>query len=120
MYWIEICNDGSYVIGDQVHPLPAEGIEEYESYNGERSGNEWVKITVPFGIETEHGVFAWEVEIIEYLEREVSSLLGHRITEYPDQVLLKDEVMFRIQEGWAYPKERTLDLKPRVTKMRLV
>jgi len=120
MFWIEICNDGSYVTGGQEYPILADGIVERESYDGERSGNDWAKITIPFRIETEHGVFVWEVEVIEYLEREVTSLLGYRITEYPDHILLKDEVTFRIQDGWAYPKETTLDLQPQVTKMRLV
>jgi ribosomal protein L16/L10AE len=120
MYWIEICNDGSYMAGGQEYPILADGIVERESYDGERSGNDWAKITIPFRIETAHGVFAWEVEVIEYLERDVTSLLGYRITEYPDHVLLKDEVAFRIQDGWAYPKETTLDLQPQVTKMRLV
>ena len=120
MYWIEICTDGSYVINGQEYPLLSEGIEEHESSDGERSGNDWAKSIIPFELETEHGVFVWEVEIIEYLGRDVASLLGYRITEYPDHVLLKDEVMFRMQDGWAYPKEPTLDLKPKVTKMRLV
>lgn len=120
MYWIEICSDGSYVFGGQEYALPAEGIEQYESAIGDRSGGDRVKVNVPFGVETEHGYFAWEVELIEYLELGVTSLLGSRITAYPDDVLLKDEVMFQIQDGWAYPKQPTLDLKPRMTKMRLV
>lgn len=120
MYWIEICTDGSYVHNGQEYPLLAEGIEQCESFNGERAANDWEKVIIPFEIETEHGVFVWEVELIEYLELGVTSLLGYRITQYPDEVLLKDEVMFRIQDGWAYPKQPALDLKPRMTKMRLV
>lgn len=119
MYWIEICTDGSYVADGVEHVLQAEGIEQLESYDSERSGNNWAKTTIPFGIETQHGAFAWEVEIIEYLERGVTSLLGYTITDYPDGVLLKDEVMFRIQDGWAYPKETVPD-HPKASKMRLV
>lgn len=118
MYWIEICSDGSYLNGGEQYPIMAEGIEQHESVDGERSGNDWAKTIIPFAIETQHGIFAWEVEIIEYLELEVTSFLGYRITEYPEQVLLKDEVMFRIQDGWAYPKEPKLDLQQKVHKMR--
>lgn len=113
MYWIEICTDGSYVIGGQESPS-AEGIEKHESYDGERSGNDWAfrdrnrawRFCLGSGahqsIWSERSPASWATE-------------SHR-----DHVLLKDEVMFRIQDGWAYPKEPTLDLKPRVTKMRLV
>lgn len=120
MFWIEICNDGSYVADGKEYPILTDGIVQRESRDGERSGNDWAKITLPFSIETEHGVFTWEVEVIEYLEREVTSLLGYRIAEHPDHVLLKEEVTFRIQDGWAYPKETTLDLQLQLTKMRLV
>lgn len=120
MYWVEICSDGSYVIGDQEFPILAEGIVESESYEGERSGNDWIKFTIPFSLETEHGFFAWEVKAIEYLEHEVTSLLGYQITDFPHHVLLKDEVTFCIQDGWAHPKETKLHLRPPVTKMRLV
>ncbi|MDF5962606.1 hypothetical protein P4117_27285 [Pseudomonas aeruginosa] len=120
MYWIEICTDGSYVVDGQEFPLLSEGIEQLESNDGERSGSDWVKYSTPFELETEHGVFVWEVQLIEYLKLSVVSLLGSRIIKYPNHVLLKDEVMFRIQDGWAYPKEPTLDLKPQVTKIRLV
>lgn len=120
MYWVEICTDGSYVIDGEEHPLLAEDIQQLESYDVERSGDDWAKVILLFGIETQHGDFAWEVEIIEYLERGVTSFLGYRITQYPEQVYLKNEVMFSIQDGWAYPKEPTLDLQPKVHKMRLV
>ncbi|MCR8661683.1 hypothetical protein NVV81_04825 [Pseudomonas carnis] len=120
MYWVEICTDGSYVIDGEEHPLLAEGIQQLESYEVERSGDDWAKVILLFGIETQHGDFAWEVEIIEYLERGVTSFLGYRITQHPEQVYLKDEVMFSIQDGWAYPKEPTIDLQPKVHKMRLV
>lgn len=120
MYWIEICTDGSYVIDGGEYPLLAEGVQQFESHDGGRSGDDWAKVVLHFGIETQHGAFAWEVEIIEYLKRGVTSLLGYRIAHYPEQVLLKDEVIFSIQDGWMYPKEPTLDLQPKAHKMRLV
>lgn len=120
MYWIEAGNDGSYVFEGQEYPLLSEGIEELEGYEGERSGNDWAKVVHCFQLETEHGVFGWEVELIEYLELNVTSFLGYSITEFPSNVLLKDEVTFHIQDGWAYPREPALDLKRRTTKMRLV
>lgn len=105
MYWIEICTDGSYEADGVEYPLRAEEIEQLESKEGERCGNDWEKAIIPFGIKTLHGYFAWEIEIIEYLERGVTSFLGYAISEYPKGVLLKDEIVFRIQDGWAYPKD---------------
>ncbi len=116
MYWIEICNDGSYVHEGVEYPLPVDNIEIMESQSVEGTDNEFV---IPFEIETEHGVFAWEVDIIEYVEIEAASLLGSRITQYPGNVYLKDEVIFRMQDGWLSVRQPTLDMKPRMTKMRL-
>lgn len=119
MYWIEICTDGSYVIDGQEYPLLAEGIEQQEPVYDESSMSDSLEISIPFELETEHGLFAWEVDVIEYRALDVASFLGYRITEYPSTVFLKDEVMFRIQDGWANPRQPSLDLKPRMTKMRL-
>lgn len=105
MYWIEICNDGSYLYQGKEFPLLAEGIVEQESCSQERSGNDWEKIVVPFELETKHGLFTWDVEIIEYLELGVTSFLAMRITGFPSNVILKEDVGFRLQDGWAYPKK---------------
>ncbi|MDY2564051.1 hypothetical protein SON66_12330 [Pseudomonas syringae] len=121
MYWIEICTDGSYESDGVEYPLRAEEIEQLESKEGERSGNDWEKAIIPFAIETLHGYFSWEVEIIEYLERGVTSLLGYTVAECPNGVLLKDEIVFRIQDGWAYPKDPALTPPaPPAPKIRLV
>lgn len=122
MYWIEVGSDGSYVAGGVEYPIQADRIELQESYDGERSGDTWAKTITPFVIETPHGEFHWEVEIIEYLEMGVASLLGYAITGFPSGVLLKDEVVFRLQDGWEYPsKSNTIDLKqknaPRLKKI---
>jgi len=104
MYWIEICTDGSYVYGEREYPIPCEGIVQLEANEPERSGNEWAKIIIPFEIETDHGYFYWEVEIIEYFEKDVASYLGASIKRYPADVFLKDEVTFTLQDGWLSPK----------------
>ncbi|UQS13312.1 hypothetical protein [Pseudomonas sp. HS6] len=119
MYWIEICNDGSYVSEGVEYSLQANDIEIHGSYDGARSGDDWAKSIIPFGIATPHGDFTWEVEIIEYLKKGVTSFIGYALTAYPDGVLLKEEVMFRIQDGWAYPNE-TDPQRPSASKMRLV
>ena len=116
MYWIEICTDGSYVHSGQEYPLPVDDIERMESQSAEDADDEFI---IPFQLKTEHGVFVWEVEIIDYVEIGAASLLGSRITRYPDNVFLKDEVIFRMQDGWLSLEQPALDMKPRMTKMRL-
>lgn len=106
MYWVEICTDGSYVYDEKEFFIPSDGIVQLEGYELERSGNDWAKITIPFEIETAHGVFNWDVEIIEYFEKDVASYLGASIKGYPAGVFLKDEVTFRLQDGWLNPKKK--------------
>jgi hypothetical protein len=112
MYWIEICTDGSYLLGNEEHSLPLESLEALDSHESERSGDEWAKIVLPYQLVTEHGVFIWEVEIIEYMQLDVASFLGYSLKEYPKSVTLKDEVTFCLQDGWLNPAKSTLDLKP--------
>lgn len=107
MYWIEIRNDGSYLYEGQEYPLLSDGIVQQESCILEPRGDDWARIIVPFELETEHGVFTWDVEIIEYIALGVTSFLGMEITDYPDGVILKEEVRFRVQDGWAYPNGPT-------------
>ena len=104
MYWIEICTDGSYVYGEKEYFISTEGIVELEADEFERSGNNWAKIRIPFEMETPHGLFTWDVEIIEYFEKDVASFLGAVISSFPADVFLKDEVTFRLQDGWLNPK----------------
>lgn len=111
MYWIEVCTDGSYVYDGQEYAVSIEGIEQLEGVEIERSGNDWAKIVIPFEIETAHGVFSWDVEIIEYMELGVTSFLGASINGYPSDVILKDEVTFTLQDGWAYPSKKPPRLK---------
>ncbi|WP_223526702.1 hypothetical protein [Pseudomonas sp. BF-B-26] len=103
MYWIEICTDGSYMRDGQEHCLPLESVEALDSHESERLGNEWAKIVLPYQLETEHGVFLWQVEIIEYLQLGVTSFLGYSLKEFPEDVVLKEEVTFCLQDGWANP-----------------
>lgn len=105
MYWIEICTDGSYVYAEREYTIPCDGVLELEGHELERSGNEWAKIIIPFEIETVHGRFNWEVEIIEYFEKDVASYLGASIKGYPADVFLKDEITFTLQDGWLNPKK---------------
>lgn len=107
MYWIEVRNDGSYLYEGQEHTLLSEGIVQQESCILEPTGDDWARIIVPFELETEHGVFTWDVEIIEYITLGVTSFLGMKITDFPAGVILKEEVRFRVQDGWAYPKGPT-------------
>lgn len=105
MYWIEICTDGSYVYDGQEYPLFSEGIEQLEGGEFERSGNDWAKILIPFEIETAHGFFHWDVEIIEYFEMGVASFLGASIKSFPAHIILKEEVTFTLQDGWLNPSK---------------
>lgn len=120
MYWIEIGCDGSYLFEGRKYLLPAEGIVPLDSYESERVGNDRAKITMPFQLSTDHGTFCWNVEIFEYLKLGVASFIGYSITQFPDGVILKDEVTFCLQDGWLNPTESGLDMTPRMTKMRLV
>lgn len=103
MYWIEICTDGSYVYDGQEYSLPSDGIVQLGGSELERSGNRWAKVAIPFELETVHGLFHWDVEIIEYLELGVTSFLGAKIKSYPAEIVLKDEVTFSLQDGWLNP-----------------
>lgn len=100
MYWIERGADGSYLHEDREYPLLTENLVELDSYESERSENDWVRIVFPFELETEHGIFAWDVEIIEYLKLGVASLIGFAISNFPANVILKDEIELRLQDGW--------------------
>lgn len=105
MYWVEIYTDGSYVYGEQEYVISTEGIIQLEAQEFERSGNDWAKIRIPFEIETLHGLFAWDVEVIEYFEKDVASFLGASIRSYPADIFLKEEVTFTLQDGWLNPKK---------------
>ncbi|MEB2855527.1 hypothetical protein VKY20_07910 [Pseudomonas atacamensis] len=105
MYFIEACTDGSYVYGGREFLISSEAIEKLDDVESARSGNEWAKIIFTFSAETVHGVFSWEVEIIEYFEMDVASFLGASIKDYPADVILKDEVTFTLQDGWLNPKK---------------
>lgn len=104
MYWIEVRNDGSYLYEGKEYPLFSDGMVQQESCTLEPRGDDWARIIVPFELETEHGLFTWDVEIIEYMMLGVTSFLGMEITDFPTGVILKEEVRFRVQDGWAYPK----------------
>lgn len=101
MYWIERGADGSYLHEGVEYALSTENIVELESYETQRSEDDWVRIVFPFELETEHGTFTWDVEIIEYLKLDGASLVGFEITNFPANVVLKDEVELRLQDGWA-------------------
>ncbi|MCP1510446.1 hypothetical protein J2Y83_000573 [Pseudomonas marginalis] len=101
MYWIERGADGSYLHDGREYPLLTENLVGLDSYEVERSENDWVRIVFPFELETEHGSFAWDVEIIEYLKIDAASLIGFMISSFPTGVILKDEVELRLQDGWA-------------------
>lgn len=103
MYWIEMEEDGSYIYNGQEYLIPIDDIQELESHESERHGNEWAKIITPFELETEHGRFTWEIQIIEYFDMNVVSFLGFTLTELPSQIILKEEITFRIQDGWISP-----------------
>ncbi|WP_180988371.1 hypothetical protein [Pseudomonas protegens] len=47
-----------------------------------------------------------------------SSYLGYSIKELPKNMALEEEVTFSLQDGWLNPTKPTLDLKPRMAKMR--
>ncbi len=101
MYWIERGADGSYLHEGTEYPILAERLVALDSYTTERYENEWEKMVFPFELETEHGFFEWHIEIIEYLNQGVASLIGFRINNFPTSVILKDEVELRLQDGWA-------------------
>ena len=101
MYWIERGANGSYLHEGLEHTLLTEDIVELESYETQRSENDWVRIVFPFELETEHGTFSWAVEIIEYLKLNGASLVGYGITNFPPDVILKSDVELRLQDGWA-------------------
>lgn len=103
MYWIEICTDGSYLLDHQEFRISTESLEEQGFHESERFGNDWVRIVSTFQAETDHGTFSWEVEFIEYLELGVASFIGFSLKEFPAEVVLKDEVTFRLQDGWLNP-----------------
>ncbi|EMP3662892.1 hypothetical protein ACM75Y_23295 [Pseudomonas aeruginosa] len=107
MYWIERCADGSYIHGGIEYPLPTDALEELEAYEIERSGDAWAKVIIPFSLETVHGWFRWDVQIIEYPKLGVTSLVGFEITDFPSDVILKDELILRLQDGWAFPNQST-------------
>ncbi|WP_247263097.1 MULTISPECIES: hypothetical protein [Pseudomonas] len=100
MYWVEIEADGRYIYDGQEYPIPVDDVQEFESYESERFGNDWAKIVIPFLLETEHGNFKWEIEVIEYLKLNVTSFLGFSLKELPSEIILKEEVVFRLQDGW--------------------
>ena len=100
MYWIEICTNGSYIHAGKEHFISLEGIQSLESYETVRSDREWARIILPFRFDTNLGTFLWEVEIIEYLQLGVASYIGQSLIVFPDQVILKDEVTFCLQDGW--------------------
>lgn len=101
MYWIERGADGSYLHEGTEYPILAEELVALDSYTAERYENEWEKIVFPFELETDHGTFGWHIEIIEYLNQGVASLIGFKINNFPTNVILKDEVELRLQDGWA-------------------
>lgn len=103
MYWIEICTDGSYLWNHQEFSISTESLEVADTCESARSGNDWARIVTTFQAETEHGVFSWDVEIIEYLELGVASFIGYSLTHFPEGVVLKDEVTFQLQDGWLNP-----------------
>lgn len=102
MYWIEICSDGSYMYDGKEHSLPSQNLEALEGHEYERHGNEWAKIALPYQIETQHGRFVWQVEIIEYFRLGATSFLGYSLKEFPKNVALKEEVTFCLQDGWTH------------------
>ncbi|MDL5600511.1 hypothetical protein QS468_47930 [Bacillus subtilis] len=101
MHWVEICNDGGYEVDGEKYRLLADDIQPLEVEEFERAKDDsWVKYTHPFCLETEHGEFHWDVDLIEYVEPAGATLLGFTMTRLPPDVVLTEEISFRLHDGW--------------------
>jgi hypothetical protein len=101
MYWVEICNDCEYSAGGVSHKIEVDLIsrDDVLTISGSKTENSERYLHL-FSAVTEHGGFEWEVEIIEYLSPSGATMLGYSTTAHPEQVLLKEGVMFQLQDGW--------------------
>lgn len=101
MYWVEVCNDAIYWANGQEHTIPGDSLIQIGATDGEYSADhKSSRFSYLYEVETEHGDFSWEVEIIEYLEPAGATMLGFTTTEFPSGVVIKEPITFQLQDGW--------------------
>lgn len=103
MPWLECCSDGRYRVAERTYILEADALIAEDEIQIKAAQDETdAGITLyPFSLETEHGVFRWHVEVIEYHRPDGQTIKGFSLTEFPDGVIVTDQLMFIMHNGWT-------------------
>lgn len=100
MHWVEVCSDGIYWVNGEEHTIPVDSIVQIGVTDSQHCANRSAHYSYLFHVETEHGDFSWEVEVVEYLEPAGATMTGFSTTQIPPGIILKDTVTFQLQDGW--------------------
>ncbi|MGB9669940.1 MAG: hypothetical protein ACPLXR_02110 [Halothiobacillaceae bacterium] len=102
MPWLECCSDGRYRVAERTYILEADALiaeDEIQIKAAQDETGEGITL-YPFSLETEHGVFRWHVEVIQYYRPSGETMKGFSLTESPQGVVITDQVMFVLYNGW--------------------
>jgi len=102
MPWLDCCSDGRYRVADRSYILEADALiaeEQIHIKTAPDDSREGITL-YPFSLETEHGLFRWHVEVIDYYLPAGQTMKGFSLTEVPAGVIVTDPLMFVLHNGW--------------------